>query len=96
MDLLFPVFNLNTVEDLSGTVSRRHRFQIPTDDDLITGVEDFRNTLLWLPRAQTDDNGEFSITIPTSNVKSTFKLQIMIITDNVRDMKTETEYFKVI
>lgn len=72
----------------------KHRFRMPQDEDFVE--EDFRNTLLWLPQAQTDNNGEFSIVIPTSDIKSTFKIQILILTDNVSDMKTITEYFRII
>ncbi|MCM1490884.1 MAG: hypothetical protein NC095_08685 [Muribaculum sp.] len=74
----------------------RHRFQLPSQEDLSLILEDFRNTLLWLPRSQTDDNGEFSIEFLTSDIKSTFRLQISIITPKVSDMTTQTEFFKVI
>ncbi|MCM1490881.1 MAG: hypothetical protein NC095_08670 [Muribaculum sp.] len=73
----------------------RHRFQLPSQEDLSFGLEDFRNTLLWLPRSQTDDNGEFSIEFPTSDIKSTFKLQFSIITPDVSDMTTKAEFFRV-
>ena len=73
----------------------RHRFQLPSQEDLSFGLEDFRNTLLWLPRSQTDDNGEFTIEFTTSDIKSTFKLQFSVITPMVSDMTTKSEFFKV-
>lgn len=73
----------------------RHRFQIPAEEERIIGEEDFRNTLLWLPRAQTDANGEYSILIPTSDVKSTYRCQVYVITDDVEDITSVTEFFTV-
>ncbi len=73
----------------------RHRYHPPYEEELISEVADFRNTLLWLPRAQTDENGYFSVEFPTSDIKSTFKIQILIITTNVCNINTYTEYFKV-
>ncbi|MBD5263829.1 MAG: hypothetical protein HDS39_07140, partial [Bacteroides sp.] len=73
----------------------KHRLKLPFEEDLIDGIEDFRNTLLWLPRAQTDDNGEFSVEFPTSDIKSTFKLTCIILNNNIRSMNTLAQYFKV-
>ncbi|MDE5997024.1 MAG: hypothetical protein K2G77_02315 [Muribaculaceae bacterium] len=73
----------------------RHRFQLPSDEELIPGVEDFRNTLLWLPRAQTDENGEFTVEFPTSDIKSTFRITGFILMPDIRDAKTINEYFRV-
>lgn len=74
----------------------KHRFELPSQEDTVFSGEDFRNTLLWIPRTQTDDNGEFSIEFPTSDIKSTFKIQIVIITRNINNMTSKTEYFKII
>ena len=73
----------------------KHKFKLPMQEDLLSGIEDFRNTLLWLPRAQTDDNGEFSVEFPTSDIKSTFKLTCIILNNNIRSMNTLAQYFKV-
>ena len=73
----------------------KHRFQIPSEDEQILGIEDFRNTLLWLPRAQTDENGEFMFEFPTSDIKSTFRISGLILTPNIKDARTINEYFKV-
>ena len=73
----------------------RHRFHLPSDEELIPGVEDFRNTLLWLPRAQTDENGEFTVEFPTSDIKSTFRISGFILTPDIRNTKTINEYFSV-
>ena len=73
----------------------KHRFQLPTEDELIPGDEDFRNTLLWLPRAQTDENGEFIIEFPTSDIKSTFRISGFILTPDIRYAKSINEYFNV-
>ncbi|MDE6480501.1 MAG: hypothetical protein K2L45_09540 [Muribaculaceae bacterium] len=73
----------------------KHRFRIPSEDEQILGIEDFRNTLLWLPRAQTDENGEFTFEFPTSDIKSTFRISGLILTPNIKDARTINEYFKV-
>ena len=65
------------------------------DEEMIPGVEDFRNTLLWLPRAQTDDNGEFTVEFPTSDISSTFRISGIILTPDVRKASAINEYFKV-
>lgn len=49
--------------------------------ELIDGISDFRNTLLWLPRAQTDDNGEFSVEFLTSDINSKFNLSVLSISE---------------
>ncbi|MDE5794758.1 MAG: hypothetical protein K2I08_08555, partial [Muribaculaceae bacterium] len=68
---------------------------LPDEDELLLGMEDFRNTLLWLPRAQTDENGEFIVEFPTSDIKSTFRVSGFVLTPDIRDVKTINEYFKV-
>ncbi|MDE7408859.1 MAG: hypothetical protein K2N09_02435 [Muribaculaceae bacterium] len=74
----------------------KRRFKIPDEYDYLSGIEDFRNTLLWLPRAQTDDNGEFTVEFPTSDIKSTFRISGFILTPDIRNTKTINEYFKVL
>ncbi len=73
----------------------KHRFKLPDDNDVIPDVEDFRSTLLWLPRAQTDDNGEFTFEFPTSDIKSTFRISGLVFSPDIRNAKTLNEYFKV-
>ncbi|MDE6696587.1 MAG: hypothetical protein K2K25_06880 [Muribaculaceae bacterium] len=73
----------------------KHRFQLPDEDDRLIDMEDFRNTLLWLSRAQTDENGEFTVEFPTSDIKSTFRISGLILTPNIKDARTINEYFKV-
>ncbi len=73
----------------------KHRFKLPDEDELLLGMEDFRNTLLWLPRAQTDENGEFTVEFPTSDIKSTFRIYGFVLTPDIRDAKTINEYFRV-
>ena len=73
----------------------KHRFKLPDEDELLLGMEDFRNTVLWLPRAQTDENGEFTFEFPTSDIKSTFRISGLILTPNIKDARTINEYFKV-
>ncbi len=73
----------------------KHRFQIPAEDEQIPGIEDFRNTLLWLPRAQTDDNGEFTFEFPTSDIKSTFRISGIVLPSDIKKATTINEYFKV-
>lgn len=59
----------------------RHRFKLQSKSELIDGISDFRNTLLWLPRAQTDDNGEFSVEFLTSDINSKFNLSVLSISE---------------
>ncbi|MDE6562571.1 MAG: hypothetical protein K2K75_14405 [Muribaculaceae bacterium] len=73
----------------------KHRFQLPDENEQFSGMEDFRNTLLWLPRAQTDENGEFTIEFPTSDIKSTFRISGFILTPDIRYAKGFNEYFNV-
>ncbi len=73
----------------------KHRFQIPPEDEQISGIEDFRNTLLWLPRAQTGEDGEFTFEFPTSDIKSTFRISGLILTPNIKEATTIKEYFNV-
>lgn len=73
----------------------RHRFRLPEEDELLPGMEDFRSTLLWLPRAQTDENGEFSVEFPTSDIRSTFRISGFILTQDIRDVKSINEHFNV-
>lgn len=55
-----------------------HKFKIPSEEDLIYGVEDNRNTLLWMDGAMTDENGIIEITFPTSDITSIFNLKIIV------------------
>ncbi len=73
----------------------KRRFQFQSEDDLIYDMEDFRNTLVWLPRAQTDENGEFTISFYTSDIKSTFLISGLIITPDIRDSITFNDFFTV-
>ena len=73
----------------------KHRFKVPDEDEQLSGMEDFRNTLLWLPRAQTDEKGEFTVEFPTSDIKSTFRISALILTPDIRNAKTINEYFSV-
>ncbi|MDE5839719.1 MAG: hypothetical protein K2H49_02250, partial [Muribaculaceae bacterium] len=74
----------------------RHRFKIPDEYDLLSGMEDLRTTLLGLPRAQTDENGEFTVEFPTSDIRSTYRISGFILTpDIIKDAKIIDEYFIV-
>lgn len=73
----------------------KRRFRLPSVDDLSEDIEDSRNTLLWLPRAQTNDNGEFSIEFPASDIKSTFKVSVLILMPDMSISKNCHEYFTV-
>ena len=73
----------------------KHRFKLPDEEEQLSGMEDFRNTLLWLPRVQTDDTGEFTVEFPTSDIKSTFRISGFILTPDIRDARTIYEYFSV-
>ncbi len=73
----------------------RHRFQLPSEDELLPGIEDSRNTLLWLPRAQTNDSGEFTVEFPTSDIKSTFRVSVFVLMPDARAATTINEYFNV-
>lgn len=42
------------------------------EDELSLGLDDNRNTLLWLPCSITDDNGELEFEFFTSDIRSSF------------------------
>lgn len=73
----------------------RHRFRLPSEDELLPGIEDSRNTLLWLPRAQTNENGEFTIEFPASDISSTFRVAVFVLMPDIKDATTINEYFSV-
>ncbi|MDE6018648.1 MAG: hypothetical protein K2G85_07530 [Muribaculaceae bacterium] len=73
----------------------KKRFSFPSDEELTFDFEDFRNTLVWLPRAQTDENGEFTFEFRTSDIKSNYRISGLLITHDIKDARTINEYFKV-
>lgn len=73
----------------------KHRFPILREEDVQSCVDDFRDTLLWLPRAQTDETGEFSVEFITSDITSVFRISGFILTPDLRDAVTVNEYFQV-
>ncbi|MDE6693363.1 MAG: hypothetical protein K2K05_08260 [Muribaculaceae bacterium] len=73
----------------------RHRFRLPSEDELLPGIEDSRNTLMWLPRAQTNDSGEFMVEFPASDIRSTFRVSVFVIMPDIKDARTINEYFSV-
>ncbi len=73
----------------------KRRFNLPSEYDFAMGTADNRNTLLWLPRAQTDENGEFSIEIPTSDIRSLFKFNCTVITPDARDITQTEQYLRI-
>lgn len=58
-----------------------HKFEIPTEEDRELGIEDLRNTLLWLPTAETDKNGELFLEIKTSDIASIFTIRVIALAD---------------
>lgn len=52
----------------------KHDFETPDSKEISFGLEDNRNTLLWLPRTTTDENGELKIEFYTSDISSIFSL----------------------
>lgn len=51
-----------------------HDFEGPYEAGMSLGLEDNRNTLLWLPQATTDGNGEIEIEFYTSDISSLFDI----------------------
>lgn len=49
-----------------------HQFTMIDKDDILLGLEDNRNTLLWIPKGETDANGELVVEFFTSDIKSRF------------------------
>ena len=60
----------------------KHKFEIPTGEDWAYGLEDNRNTLIWMPDVATDENGKLELKIPTSDIASLFNLKIIAWTPN--------------
>lgn len=52
----------------------KHDFETLDSKEISFGLEDNRNTLLWLPRTTTDENGELKIEFYTSDISSIFSL----------------------
>lgn len=73
----------------------KRRFRLPPEEEMIPEIEDFRNTLLWLPRVQTDANGEFNVEFPTSDIRSTFRLNGFILVPDTGEVEVIDEYFIV-
>lgn len=73
----------------------KRRFNLPSEYDFAMGTADNRNTLLWLPRAQTDEKGEFTIEIPTSDIRSLFKLTCTVITPDARNITQSEQYLRI-
>ena len=73
----------------------KHRFEIPSVDEMMSGIDDIRNTLLWLPRAQTNENGEFTIEFPTSDILSTYKLTCLVIPQTTKSVHQVDTYMHV-
>lgn len=55
----------------------RHEFRGSDEEEMSLGLEDNRNTLLWLPQAATDDNGEMEVEFYTSDITSVFDVIVM-------------------
>ncbi len=58
----------------------QHKFVIPSEDYLKYGMEDNRNTLIWMEGVMTDENGILEIKFPTSDIASLFNLKIIVWT----------------
>lgn len=54
-----------------------HEFEIPDEEDRAYGLEDNRNTLIWVSGVMTDENGVIEIKFPTSDIASLFNLRII-------------------
>ena len=53
-----------------------HRdFNIVDEDELSLGLDDNRNTLVWLPSTETNGNGELSLEFCVSDITSVFNIQ---------------------
>lgn len=51
-----------------------HGYENPDEEDMAMGLEDNRNTLLWLPDVATDSNGELVVEFPASDITSLFNI----------------------
>ena len=51
-----------------------HDFIQVDDDEISLGLEDNRNTLVWLPCSTTDENGELTLEFYTSDISSAFNI----------------------
>lgn len=55
-----------------------HQFENPDDEEMSLGLEDNRNTLLWMPNAITNDKGESEIEFYASDIASDYIMDIEI------------------
>lgn len=74
----------------------KHDFEGPDEADMSLGLEDNRNTLLWLPQATTDMNGEMEIVFYTSDISSLFNIVCLGYELNGNGIGETNKSFKVL
>lgn len=58
---------------------RGHEFERPDAAEMELGLDDERNTLLWLPEGETDDGGELRVEFFCSDIRSGFVVRGFVI-----------------
>lgn len=73
-----------------------HEFIIPSEEDWVYGIEDNRNTLIWIAGVMTDENGILEIKFPTSDISSLFNLKIIVWSPANHGLGEALDKFRVI
>ncbi len=60
----------------------KREFITPTADEMSLGLDDNRNTLLWNPKTETDENGELEVEFYTSDISSVFYIDCVSYQQN--------------
>ncbi|MDE6560661.1 MAG: hypothetical protein K2K75_04725 [Muribaculaceae bacterium] len=72
-----------------------HDFEVPDEVGMSLGLEDNRNTLLWLPQATTDENGEMEFEFYTSDISSLFSIVCLAYEKDGKGIGESNKSFKV-
>ena len=73
-----------------------HKFEGPDDPEMSLGLEDNRNTLLWLPLETTDENGEMELEFFTSDISSLFSIVCLVYEIDRKGIGEANKSFKVL
>ena len=73
-----------------------HDFEVPDEAAMSLGLEDYRNTLLWLPQATTDENGEMEFEFHASDISSLFSIVCLVYEIDGNGIGEANKSFKVL
>ncbi|MDE6523668.1 MAG: hypothetical protein K2L17_12690 [Muribaculaceae bacterium] len=73
-----------------------HDFEGPDEAEISLGLEDNRNTLLWLPQATADENGEMEFEFYASDISSLFSIVCLVYEIDGKGIGESNMSFKVL